>query len=199
MDDVLLDTIVGKLKSLDDGIQHIKGEMPQVPDYSEQLRTVNSALDQVMNGIANLPQQVKFPTAAIHTLTQHLEINNNLLKRPPRQEIRHYHHINAGVIVSGVLLLLLSVVCLWLYNTHSRLQDYKAGDIKYRSLKLKTDKPVLSLLSITDSLYKADKAAFRDSVVKKEEERQRKAELLEEAKHKEVQASQLRNEAKDIH
>jgi hypothetical protein len=198
MNDVLLDTIVNKLKIMDDSIKEVKNHMLQVPDYSEQLKTVNTNLDKVMNGVTNLPQQLKFPTIAIHTLSQQLEVNNDLLMRPPQQEIRHHHHINAGVVVSGVLLMLLFVACMWLYNTYSRLQDYEVGDIKYRYLKLNADKPVLSLISATDSLYKADNVVFRESVIKKEAEREQRAELLMEAERKEIKALQLRNKAKQI-
>jgi uncharacterized phage infection (PIP) family protein YhgE len=199
MNEVLLHTIIDKLKNLDEAIQQIKSQMPQVPDYSGQLKGVSVALDQLKAGVTALPQQLKFPTVAVHTLLQHLQVNNDLLKRPPRQDVQHHHHIKAGVLVSGALFLLLAVSGMWLYNTHSRLQDYKAGDIKYRHLKLRMGKSLHSLLSATDSLYKANSAVFRNSVVTEEEDRQHRAELLQEAEQRETEARKLRNKAKRKH
>jgi hypothetical protein len=196
MNEVLLHTIIDKLKNLDEAIHQVKGQMPQVPDYSGQLKGVSGALDQLKAGVTALPQQLKFPTVAVHTLLQHLQVNNDLLKRPPRQDVRHHHHIKAGVIVSGALFLLLAVSGMWLYNTHSRLQDYKAGDIKYRHLKLKKNKSLYSLLSATDSLYNANSKAFRDNVVKEEEDKRYRAELLQKAEQMETEAHQLQDEAK---
>lgn len=196
MNEVLLHTIIDKLKNLDESIQQVKGQMPQVPDYSGQLKGVSGALDQLKAGVTALPQQLKFPTVAVHTLLQHLQVNNDLLKRPPRQDVQHHHHIKAGVIVSGVLFLLLAACCTWLYNTHSKLENYRAGDIKYRHLKLMADTSLHSLLSATDRLYKENSKAFRDNVTNEEADRQYKAELLQKAEQMETEARQLQDKAK---
>jgi hypothetical protein len=195
MDDILLKSFVEKLSEVDESIQQIKSEMPQVPDYSGQLKAISTNLEQAKADIARLPELLKFPTGAIYALSQHLEVNNDLLKRPPKQEIRHHHHIHTGLVVCAVLFLLLAIVGMWLFNTHSKLQDYKAGDIKYRHLQLRAGKSMRSLLSVTDSLYRADRQAFRDSVIKSEEERQRIATLLQEAQDKEIEAGRLREKA----
>jgi hypothetical protein len=195
MDDILLKSFVEKLSKVDESIQQVKSEMPQIPDHSGQLKAISATLEQAKADIARLPELLKFPAGAIYALSQHLEINNDLLKRPPKQEIRHHHHIHTGLVVCGVLFLSLAVVCMWLFNTHSKLEDYKAGDIKYRYLQLRTNKPLRSLLSLTDSLYHADREAFRDSVIKSEEEQQRIRTLLLEAQQKEIEAGRLREKA----
>ncbi|MGN7825044.1 hypothetical protein ACTJJB_33275 [Chitinophaga sp. 22536] len=196
MNELLLQTIVDKLNKIDEGIRQINSAAPQMPDYTEQLKNVSTSLEQIRADVAGMPERLKFPTAAVYTLSQNLEINNDLLKRPPIQEIKHHHHVRAGVIVSACLFLLLVLGAVWLFNTRSILQAYRAGDIKYRYMQLQGGKQLHPFLSTIDSLYHAQPQAFRDSVLHWEEERQRIAVMLHEAREKEEEAGQLRNRAK---
>ncbi len=198
MNELLLQTIVDKLNKVDEGIRQINSAGPQMPDYTEQLKSVGTSLEQIKADVAGMPERLKFPTTAVYTLSQNLEINNDLLKRPPMQEIEHHHHINAGLIVSACLFLLLVLGGAWLFNTRSILQAYRAGDIKYRYIQLQAGKQLRPFLSEIDSLYHARPQAFRDSVLQWEEERHRIAAMLHEAREKEEEASQLRNRAGKI-
>ncbi|TWF39594.1 hypothetical protein FHW36_10531 [Chitinophaga polysaccharea] len=198
MNELLLQTIVDKLNKVDEGIRQINSTAPQTPDYTEQLKGVGTSLEQIKTDVAGIPERMKFPSAAVYALSQHLEVNNDLLKRPPIQEIKHHHHLHAGVIVSACLFMLLVLGGVWLFNTRSMLQDYKAGDIKYRYVLLQAGKPLRPFLSKTDSLYHINPQAFRDSVIKWEDERERIAAMLREAREKEEEAGQLRNRAGKI-
>ncbi|SHN34461.1 hypothetical protein [Chitinophaga sp. CF418] len=198
MNELLLQTIVDKLNKVDEGVRQINSATPQVPDYGERLNTVNASLEQIKAELAGMTERTKFPTAAVSKLLEYLEINNDLLRRPPIQKVKHQHHINAGMIVSTCLFLLLVLGSVWLFNTRSTLQDYRAGDIKYRYLKLQGGKQLRPYLYEIDSLYHAHPQVFRDSVLQWEEERQRIADMLHEAQEKEEEASQLRNRARKI-
>ncbi|MET3879882.1 hypothetical protein [Chitinophaga sp. OAE865] len=198
MNELLLQTIVDKLNKVDEGIRHMNSGVVQMPDYIEQLKNVDTSLEQIKEDVAGMPERLKFPTAAVYALSQNLEINNDLLKRPPVQEIRHHHHVRAGLIVSACLFLLVVLVTVWLFNMRSLLQAYKAGDIKYRYIQLQAGKPLRPFLSTIDSLYHVHPQAFRDSVVQWEEERQRIAAMLHEAREKEEEAIWLRNKAGKI-
>lgn len=198
MNELLLQTIVDKLNKVDEGIRQINSAGPEMPDYTEQLKSVGTSLEQIKADVAGMPDRLKFPTTAVYTLSQNLEINNDLLKRPPIQEIKHHHHVNAGLIVSACLFLLLVLGGVWLFNTRSILQAYRAGDIKYRYIQLQAGKQLRPFLSGIDSLYQARPQAFRDSVLQWEEERQRIAAMLHEAGEKEEEAIRLRNKAGKI-
>lgn len=198
MNELLLQTIVDKLNKVDEVIRQITSAGPEMPDYTEQLKNVGTSLEQIRADVARMPDRLKFPTTAVYALSQNLEINNDLLKRPPIQEIKHHHHVNAGVIVSACLFLLLVLGGVWLFNTRSILQAYRAGDIKYRYIQLQAGKQLRPFLSEIDSLYHVRPQAFRDSVLQWEEERQRIASMLHEAREKEEEASQLRNRAGKI-
>ncbi|QJB35941.1 hypothetical protein HF329_33380 [Chitinophaga oryzae] len=198
MNELLLQTIVDKLNKVDEGIRQISSAAPQMPDYTEQLKNVSTSLEQIRADVTGMPERLKFPTAAVYTLSQNLEINNDLLKRPPVQEIKHHHHVKAGAVVSACLFLLFVLGAVWLFNTRSILQAYRAGDIKYRYMQLQAGKQLRPFLFQIDSLYNARPHAFRDSVVQWEEERQRIAAMLHEAKEKEKDASQLRDRARKI-
>ena len=196
MSEVLMQTIVDKLNDIDAAVGQLKEHMPRVPDYSGQLTGINQSVTQVQESLVKMPQQLKFPTAAVHTLTQHLEVNNDLLRRPPRQEIRHHHHITKGIIASGVLGLLLAICVCWIYRLYERQENYKANDIKYRYLKIEGTSSLQALLYKMDSLYHKDMKAVTDSVVEWEADRQRRMELQEKAEQKEREAKLLREQAK---
>lgn len=195
MSEVLMQTIVDKLNDMEDEIKRIKEQMPTIPDYSAQLASINQSLTQAQVSIARLPQQLKFPTGAVYTLTQHLDINNDLLRRPPRQEVRHYHHLTTGIIISSTLVLLLAICVCWIYNLYDKQNNYKANDIKYRYLKLQEIKPLQALLYETDSLYRKRGKAITDSVIQQEEARELRKELQEKAERKEQEAQQLWEQA----
>ncbi|WPV65925.1 hypothetical protein [Chitinophaga sp. LS1] len=99
MNELLLQTIVDKLNKVDEGVRQINSAGSEIPDYTEQLKNIGTSLEQIKAYMAEMPGRLKFPTTAVYTLSQNLEINNDLLKRPPIQEIKHHHHVNAGMIV----------------------------------------------------------------------------------------------------
>ncbi|GAA0548147.1 hypothetical protein [Chitinophaga japonensis] len=195
MSEVLMQTIVDKLNEIDATVGQLKEKMPTVPDYSRQLTAINQSITQAQESVVSLPLQLKFPTAAVHTLTQHLEVNNDLLRRPPKQEIRHHHHLAKGIIASGVLGLLLIICACWIYRLYERQDNYKANDIKYRYLKIEGTSSLQALLYKMDSLYHKDMKAMRDSVVQWEADRERRMELQEKAAQKEREAELLREQA----
>ncbi|UPK72858.1 hypothetical protein [Chitinophaga filiformis] len=198
MNELLLQTIVDKLNKVDEGIRQINSATPQMPDYTEQLKSVGTSLEQIKADVTGMPERIKFPTTAIYKLSEYLQINNDLLKRPPIREVKHHHHVNAGVIVSACLFLLLALVCVWLFNTRSMLQAYTARDIKYRYIQLQAGKQLRPFLSEIDSLYRAHPQVFRDSVEQWEEQRQQIASMLVEAQEKEEEAIRLRKKAGKI-
>ncbi|HVI44814.1 MAG TPA: hypothetical protein VM802_08085 [Chitinophaga sp.] len=164
MNELLLQSIIDKLNKIDESIRQMISSRPTMPDYSGQLEYVSSTVDQLKTEVAKMPEQLKFPTAGIYTLSQQLEVNNDLLKRPSRREVKHYHHVNAGIIVSCGLFLLLALSCVCLFNTRAQLQNYRAGDIKYRFLQLRSERSLRSMLSATDSIYRVGQRAFRVSI-----------------------------------
>jgi len=195
MSEVLMQTIVDKLNEIDATVGQLKEKMPTVPDYRGQLTAINQSITQAQESIVSLPLQLKFPTAAVHTLTQHMEVNNDLLRRPPKQEIRHHHHLTKGIIASGVLGLLLIICACWIYRLYERQDSYKANDIKYRYLKIEGTPSLHALLYEMDSLYRKDMKALTDSVVQWEVDLQRRMELQEKAAQKEREAELLREQA----
>ena len=82
------------------------------------------------------------------------------------------------------------------YLTASWLGDFRDNDTKYRYLKLFDNSQVARLLNFTDSLQRTQPDFFRDSVLSKEAEKNRRLEMLDEANRKEAEAEQLRQRAK---
>ena len=83
----------------------------------------------------------------------------------------------------------------WLYNTYNQFKDLTANDIKYRSMKLLSDKSFMSVVHRVDSIYSIDRIRFKDSVIRREQYLQRRMELLLMANEKEDEAKLLRGKA----
>ncbi len=78
--------------------------------------------------------------------------------------------------------------------THVQLENYIAGDTKYRYLKLDTNKGLQKLLFITDTLYFVN-PKMREDVIKIEEENQQRTELQQQADEKQKEADALKFKA----
>ena len=74
------------------------------------------------------------------------------------------------------------------------MAEYIANDTKYRYLKLNRNKNLQQMLTYSDSLYRAVKG-MRDSVINREEENERRLQLLQEAADKQKEADELKKKA----
>jgi hypothetical protein len=84
-----------------------------------------------------------------------------------------------------------------LVNAWRRIDENRESDIKYRHLKLYTDKNIRDLIRYEDSIYLADPDVLRKYVIGEEARRKEKAELLLLSKEKEEESKQLKKKAEN--
>lgn len=112
----------------------------------------------------------------------------------PEKKEHHIHHFRWPLGVAAGIFLLLALAVSGLYVNHQKLRQYIANDTKYRNLKLIENKDLEILLHSEDSIYLAN-PDMRKQVLEKEAERERKLELLREAREKQQEAENLRKRA----
>jgi hypothetical protein len=130
-------------------------------------------------------------------LSYQLAIVANLLRLPPKKEVSHHHHLNKGISV-GLLLLLLLVLAEFVLLTKawSKKEGQEANDLKYRYLKLSTDTGSQRLLFHVDSIYLQDKDRFKKNVIGEEDRRLELFNLQQQIEAKDREVKLLKEKVK---
>jgi len=158
-EEILMDTVINKLRRQD-----------------EQSGTHEKRITAIEGKIAG--PQSKFPEEKVQELIKRLDSALSILQHPPKSEVRHIHHFPAILWVAGGLFLTLCLVSSGWFMTGQTLEQFRAGDYKYRYLKVFMDSAVTDYLFKLDSVYKADPDSFQNVVVTQERLKEHLSELL---------------------
>ncbi len=190
MSELLLNTIIEKLSMQSMDIDAIRGKIENLPENLNVLKDLHTQLSSVENTI----QKISFPEKEVKQLSFDLNRATSILQQPLKSEVAHYHHVPKLSWITAGLFLILCIVCSGWYTTQSELENYIAGDTKYRYLKLDNDKTLQRLLFITDSLYHLN-PKMRDDVIRIEEDNKQTMELQQQADEKQKEVDALRVKA----
>jgi hypothetical protein len=169
----------------------IQKQAEQISAVQEKIKSIEEAwqcLIDVKTQLADIKVAItgiKFPTKQMEELRGNLVTGVALLKQPVENKMIHHHHIPKIVWVSAILFVVLCLVfCGW-YNTDQKLDQYRANDLKYRYLKLKTNPTLQRLLVLTDSLCQ-NQHDFDKAVLQGEDSVRNLIQNLVDAKEREV-------------
>ena len=171
MNDVLMETLIDKVGSLEGQMGALKEKMEGLPDYGEALEKIGSEI----HGLSEQEPPLPYPEKEVRQLIANLRETTHLLRQPVKKEVTHHHYVPKLIWISAGLLLAFCLVCSGWYHTGSKLSQYVANDTKYRYLKLNGNKS--------------------DSVISREEENERKLQLLQQAADKQQEVDELRMKA----
>ncbi|HVI49224.1 MAG TPA: hypothetical protein VM802_30435 [Chitinophaga sp.] len=170
-------------------LDKLKSQLEELSDFKTVLTRFNGQVDTLRSVSDQWPKLAK----EVVLLKERLSQTMDALSRPIEQ--KHHHYVSKiAWIAAGLFLVLSLTVCGW-YMTHQRLQEFISNDTKYRYLKIQNDKELRQLVRRVDDQVQANPYFMRDSVLKVEEDNQRRLELLEEALNKEAEAKALRRRA----
>lgn len=189
--EVLLDTAI---KSMEDHFKKLDGMAEKLKDTPE-LHGLLEELKKELVESRKLYQLILELNGKIVTFATHIDAGIKLLKAPVENKIVH-HYPRLLWATAGLFLCLCIVCCGWLM-TAEKLEAYKASDTKYRFLKLEGNKNLRQLLLETDSLLLAD-PQLRDSVIFHEEQQRQRLELLQQAKDRENEATEIKKKMRGI-
>ncbi len=174
-------------------------------DRPDNPKSENEAICQLeeliannMEKIASKVQDTSLPSNELRSLLGQMEKNRLLFQNPVPQKIIHHHYVPKIIWIAAGLFLVVALVGAGWYMTGQKMEAYIASDTKYRYLKLDTGNIYLQkMLYRVDSLSR-NNASMRDAVVNKEEENQNNFELLQKASQMNVEAENLKADAKRL-
>lgn len=169
------------------------GEKVKFLPGKELTQEMNTQLKELTSSINTL----NFPAAEIKKLSADIVQSTQLLKKIARKEVRHIHHVSSVIWIAIGLFLALTIASAGWYLTGRKLDGYIENDTKYRYLKLQKSKNLQYQLNLVDSLYQVN-PDLRKQVLKQEEARERRLELLQQAREKQKEAEELRKKAEKV-
>jgi hypothetical protein len=168
MSEILLDSLVRSVESLEKKTDKIQDQVNGLPDHSEFHKNVADRLGAAENDIKELPRKVFMPLPEILGLTRALQSHSKLLNTPVKQEVRHEHHLSKPVVVCIILSLVVIGLLFLEYYTWIQADQHKENDIKYRFLMVFQDRQGQKYLYDLDSQYNANPIQFRRQVIQQE-------------------------------
>jgi len=174
-------------------------ERPDSPKSESEV--VNKLEDLIEKGVEKITTMIKGTSLPGHEMQQLLEKMENtrlILQNPIPQKNIHHHHVPKITWIAAGLLLTVALASAGWYMTGQKLDAYIASDTKYRYLKLDTGNIYLQKL-----LYRADSllgknVSMREAVINMEEEYHHNFELLQKASHMNIEAENLKADAKRL-
>lgn len=186
-----MQTIVDKLRQL----EVLLASKGTGDESNVQLNEVKQECGLIKEQVTLMSQTVGPLPESMKRLIIRLDACTRALMVPVQQRVKHHHHLSYGLLLSAGMFIVVVFLSVWLYNSYSRFRDLSANDIKYRSIKLLSDKDFTGIIHRVDSIYCLDRNRFKDSIIEREQLLQRRQELLNMANKKEDEAKQLRGKA----
>ncbi len=176
MSEILLDSLVRSVESLEKKTDKIQDQVNGLPDHSEFHKNVADRLGAAENDIKELPGKIFMPLPDILALTHALQTHSRLLSTPIEQEVRHEHYLSKPVAVCIVLSLVVIGLLFLEYYTWFQADQRKENDLKYRFLEVFQDPQGQKYLHQLDSQYNANPNEFRKQVIQQEKIEQERVE-----------------------
>ena len=180
--EVLMDTVITKLDRQDQKSLDQDKRIAAVEDRLGETDQLASDIQEIKADVRSISEngkQVKFTEGKLQELIKRLDNVLAFLNKPPQSEVRHHHHFPAIVWASAGLFLVLCLVSTGWLMTSEKIEQYRAGDFKYRHLKLYVDSSAAAYLFRLDSVYQANPDSFRNAVADQERLKQERLDLLD--------------------
>jgi hypothetical protein len=200
MEETFKESVIEKIGQIEKQVVALSNNEVKEGEIEEQQKSLLMILKELKSSLSQLNNNVRTIQDAfgrMSDLSGKLDRCTHVLENPVDKKEHHIHHFRwpLGVAVGVSLLLVLAVS--GLYVDHQKLQQYIANDTKYRSLKLIKNKGLEALLYAQDSTYLAN-PDMRKQVLEQEAARDKKLELLREAREKRREAGELERKAGTI-
>jgi len=177
-------TLVGNLEKSINELRE-QNAVVDLPEQQTQLEAVCKVL----------PGELQKTQSVLLEIKLHIAKLKEQLKQPVKQQIKHRHSLDKGLIIAGILFAIVVGQLYFLLQIYGRLDEYKVNDIKYRMLKLSNSPALLRVLNDNDSIYLLNKDKIEEAVEIEEHDKEAKLEALFMAGEKEKKAKQWRQKA----
>lgn len=168
-----------------------------VRELKEQSAAVNLSEQQtqLQATFKALPGELQETQSGLAETRMHIARLKEQFKQPIKQQVKHQHRLDKGFIIAAILFTIVLGQFYFLLQAYSRLDDYKANDIKYRMLKLSNSPALLQVLNDNDRIYLINKDKIEQEVEIIEHDKEAQREALFMAGEKEKEAMKWRQKA----
>lgn len=188
MSEQLLEAILEKMESIE--------LLLKVTDNGkDEIQRLRTEVDFIRKEIKNLPSHIQLDTGKLKELAAGIDKLLMQLQTPVKNQVEHWHHFNKGIwVVIGLLVTCFLLGWGWL-NSHRKMEQFEANDMKYRSLKISENVGLIKYCYLADSVYLKDHVGFSNRVEQEEQRLIEQAELLRLAGEREKEARILKERA----
>ena len=180
--EVLIDTVINKVDRLDQKSQDQGKRIAEVENRLGEATELASDLKEIKTEVRSISESGKQGQLAgvkLLELNKRLDKVLDILSKPSQSEVRHHHHFPAIVWAAAGLFLMLCLVSTGWYSGVRRAEQYRAGDFKYRYLKVFLDSSATGYLLAVDSIYAANPDSIQNVILTRERLKERRLELLD--------------------
>ena len=192
MSEVLLETIVEKLESLE--IALLKESNASKDNATQQALLTEVRL--LKSEFINHSDHLKSNEEKMNGLMKGISTLNFKLSSPMENNIKHFHHFHKGLLVALASFVLAAVFLYGWIRCNNVKEQFEANNFKYRFLKISGSAGLLKITHDTDSLYNANADDFTSKVVQAEQHLVEQVEMLRLACEKENEARELMRKAR---
>jgi hypothetical protein len=187
MSEVLLETIVEKLESLEIALLKESDARKENTTQQALLKEVNLLKSEFIIHTGQLRSGEEKMNGLIKSITT----LNFKLSSPLENNIKHFHHFHKGLLVTLAFFVLASVFLYGWMRCSKLKEQFEANDMRYRFFKMNGNASLLKIIHETDSLYHTNRIDFTSKVVRAGEHLAEQAEMLRLANEKEKEVREL--------
>jgi hypothetical protein len=200
MEETFKESVIEKIGQIEKQVAALSNNAAKEGEIEAQQKRLLMTMTALKSGLSQLNNNARTildASGRMSDLSKKLDRCTHALENPAEKKEHHIHHFRWPLgVAAGVFLLLVLAISALCIN-HQKLEQYIANDTKYRSLKLIRNKDLELLLYSDDSTYLAN-PKMRKNVKELETNREKRIELLLEAKEKQEELDDLKRKAKRI-
>ena len=171
MDQLVIETIIEKVEVTETRLGTQEKELTEitkkVSTMTDQTKTVKTLSDLIRKLQDNM-NTITWPIREMAEISNRLAQNNKLLTNPKKTKQVVFHTAGKLIwVVAGLSIGILFLI-VGLFNTTSRLDQYRMNDMMWRYIKLSNNSQNLEYLHSVETLYLDDPQKMQ-SLVEKEE------------------------------
>ena len=120
MSEILLQTIIEKLETLEKTQQELKSKIEAVPEYTKEFKDLQERLRMTQMDLKSVPQQISIPVSDIVSLKETITKLRIELKQPLQQKVKHIHYTSKPLLACIVLVMIIVGLCIWISKLYDR-------------------------------------------------------------------------------
>jgi hypothetical protein len=207
-EDEILKALIGKVIDLGSAMQENTAQLKKLADQQDVMGSVNERSlvqekqieelirknGEVQEEVHKIGERLDIPTDKIETLQQQLERHGRLFDKPLDKTVHYRHYVGWPIVVILGMLFITTTSVAVAVRQWQRVDDYKAGDYKWRYVRFSRDTAVRQLVDRAERRYRDNPDEFINEVQGEEERRDQLARNMQKAEEANENIKKLNNQ-----